>query len=141
MRLPIRVILDANLWYRYAYSPLGPTGKRVLRLLEDNDYIILTTQKLEDELIRVFSRQRYKRLFTTEFLQDVWMMYRQGFVTSSETIIKACRDPKDDYLLALAQDGEADYLLTLDEDLLVLKRWGQTTICTLEEFCQARSEP
>ena len=34
-----------------------------------------------------------------------------------------CRDPKDDFLLALALDRRADYLVAGDADLLALDPW------------------
>jgi predicted nucleic acid-binding protein len=45
-----------------------------------------------------------------------------------------CRDPKDNFLLALAKDGLADYLITGDRDLLSVKKFGKTQIVTLNEF-------
>jgi predicted nucleic acid-binding protein len=37
-------------------------------------------------------------------------------------------------LLALSQDRDADFLLTGDEDLLTLKKFGETRIMTLAEY-------
>ena len=48
--------------------------------------------------------------------------------------VKVCRDPKDNFLLALANDGKADYLLTGDKDLLELKKFGKTKIITITGF-------
>jgi len=45
-----------------------------------------------------------------------------------------CRDPSDDYLLALAKSAIADLLVTRDEDLLVLKKHGKTEIVHIAEF-------
>ena len=44
------------------------------------------------------------------------------------SIITICRNPKDNFLLALAKDGKADYLLTGDKDLLELEKFGKTKI-------------
>ncbi|MBU1820688.1 MAG: putative toxin-antitoxin system toxin component, PIN family, partial [Bacteroidetes bacterium] len=52
-------------------------------------------------------------------------------VTSSVDI---CRDPKDNFLLALAKDGNATHLITGDKDLLVLKTMGETQILTIAEY-------
>ena len=41
---------------------------------------------------------------------------------------RICRDPKDDYLLALAKAAKADLLITGDADLLVLEKYGRTRI-------------
>lgn len=46
------------------------------------------------------------------------------------------RDPRDDYLLALAEASKADYLVTRDEDLLVLERHGGTEIIYPARFLQ-----
>jgi len=54
-----------------------------------------------------------------------------------ESIVTICRDPKDNFLLALARDGKADYLLTGDNDLLDLKKFGKTKIITITNFVEA----
>ena len=51
-----------------------------------------------------------------------------------ESSVTVCRDPKDNFLLALAKDGKADYLLTGDKDLLDLIKFGKTKIKTITEF-------
>jgi putative PIN family toxin of toxin-antitoxin system len=47
-----------------------------------------------------------------------------------------CRDPNDDFLLALAAVSKADYLVTRDTDLLVLGRHGVTEIIYPARFLQ-----
>ena len=47
---------------------------------------------------------------------------------------RVCRDPKDDAILALADEAQADYLITGDEDLLVLGSHNSTKIITPREF-------
>jgi len=49
-------------------------------------------------------------------------------------IVAVCRDPSDDYLLALALAGSADALVTRDEDLLTVKKHGKTEILHVAEF-------
>jgi uncharacterized protein len=44
------------------------------------------------------------------------------------------RDPKDDYLLALAKDSNADYLTTDDRDLLTLESFEGTVILSYQDF-------
>lgn len=51
-----------------------------------------------------------------------------------ESFVTVCRDPKDNFLLALAKDGKADYLLTGDKDLLALIKFGKTKIKTITAF-------
>lgn len=54
-----------------------------------------------------------------------------------ESTITVCRDPKDNFLLALAKDGKADYLITGDKDLLDLQKFGKTKIITIANFFEA----
>jgi len=48
--------------------------------------------------------------------------------------VHVCRDPDDDFWLELAADASAHYLVTGDEDLLVIKKYGETEIITVAEF-------
>lgn len=50
------------------------------------------------------------------------------------SIPKVCRDPKDDAILALADEVEADYIVTFDKDLLVLKDYKHIKIIQLDEL-------
>jgi putative PIN family toxin of toxin-antitoxin system len=59
---------------------------------------------------------------------------------SPEETITICRDPKDNFLLALAKDAGADYLITRDEDLLSLKKFENTFIITLDQFIKTINE-
>ena len=48
--------------------------------------------------------------------------------------INICRDKKDNFLLSLCVDSQADYLLTGDEDLLVIKKIKKTSIIKIGEY-------
>lgn len=51
-----------------------------------------------------------------------------------------CRDPSDNYLLALAAASQADYLVTRDSDLLVLGRHEITEIIYPARFLSILAE-
>ena len=57
---------------------------------------------------------------------------------SVQTKVEVCRDVKDNFLLALSIDGNADFLLTGDKDLLDIKQFGRTTIFTISNFLQVQ---
>ena len=63
-----------------------------------------------------------------EFLESIAIKTE---ITSNVTL---CRDPKDNFLLALAKDSKADYLLTGDNDLLILNRFENTKILKYIDF-------
>jgi putative PIN family toxin of toxin-antitoxin system len=49
----------------------------------------------------------------------------------------ACRDPKEDGILACAVEGEADYLVTSDHDLLTMRQHGEICIVNPGQFLLA----
>ena len=51
-------------------------------------------------------------------------------------MVNVCRDPHDNFLLALCQDAAADFLILGDKDLLVLGSFGPTRILTWAEAAQ-----
>ena len=57
-------------------------------------------------------------------------------MAESTSVIYLCRDPKDNFLLALAKDAGADYLITRDDDLLILQKFESTAILTLNQFIE-----
>jgi putative PIN family toxin of toxin-antitoxin system len=87
------------------------------------------------ELADVLNRTKFDKYVT----HDERMRFMVSFlkvaemVEISETII-ACQDPKDDKLLELAVNGNADFLVTGDKDLLVLNPFRSVEIITAREF-------
>lgn len=58
-------------------------------------------------------------------------------VVNLNEIVNACRDPKDDHVLACALASEADYFVTGDKDPLALKAYQGIQIVTIREFVDA----
>jgi putative PIN family toxin of toxin-antitoxin system len=57
-------------------------------------------------------------------------------IESDLDTLSDCRDPKDNYILAIALSGKAEFLLSEDEDLLVLNPWRGIHIARLFQFVQ-----
>ena len=57
-----------------------------------------------------------------------------GDLVQVHSKVDICRDPKDNFLLALAKDSKADYLITGDSDLLTLEQFETTKIVTFSAF-------
>jgi putative PIN family toxin of toxin-antitoxin system len=75
-----------------------------------------------------------KRIVRAEYEQLIFKLRTTAELVDVHSIIEICRDPKANFLLALAKDGNADYLITGDIDLLVLKEFENTKIVTISEF-------
>ena len=59
---------------------------------------------------------------------------RFGILVKVKTQINHCRDQKDNFLLSLAIDSDADYLVTGDNDLLELEEIKGTKILTIQRL-------
>jgi uncharacterized protein len=85
--------------------------------------------------LEVVSRPKLKKYFShkdlTKLLDNIQEHADFVFVTSE---INICRDKKDNFLLALCEDGKADYLITGDDDLLVLKKHKRTSILKIADY-------
>ena len=96
---------------------------------------LIFSQELLEEFIAVTQRHKFKKYFSSEDL-DVLLVQIGNlaeFIEVKENVA-ICRDPKDNFLLALAQASKATHLLTGDKDLLSLKSFGTTKILTMSSF-------
>ena len=57
-----------------------------------------------------------------------------GLFINITSEVSLCRDAKDNYLLALAKDSDANFLLTGDKDLLEIAKFENTEIVTYQEL-------
>ncbi|MBX2980920.1 MAG: putative toxin-antitoxin system toxin component, PIN family [Flavobacteriales bacterium] len=90
----------------------------------------MVSSGLLGELEEVLMRPQFRRYLTVAQAERAVrrISKRSSLVETAFQVRPISRDPKDDYLLALAKKGKADILITGDEDLLVLKKYGKTRI-------------
>jgi len=106
----------------------GLFNKQVFRVVVSPSHLA----ELED----VLGRPKFRRYFTMREAERALerIRKRSHSVKTEFQVRPICRDPKDDYLLALAKAAKADLLVTGDEDVLVLKKYGKTRIMKPAEF-------
>jgi putative PIN family toxin of toxin-antitoxin system len=98
---------------------------------------LLFSLELIEEIERTIQKPKVKPYFGTNGLEEMLSAF-EPFMDLIDviSIISICRDPKDNFLLALAKDGKADFLLTGDKDLIELKKIGKTKIKTFTSFME-----
>jgi putative PIN family toxin of toxin-antitoxin system len=128
----LKLIVDTNLWISFIIS-----NKQSLldSLLFAKEARLLFSAELITEIQLTITKPKLKRFFRTNALHEMLTTFEPFIdLVEVESIVTICRDPKDNFLLALAKDGKADYLLTGDKDLLELKKFGKTKIKTITAF-------
>jgi len=130
--MKIRVVLDTNLWISYLISN---QLSKLDELIEKDALVVLFSTELLEEFIEVAGRPKFRKYFSIADLEELLDLFdAYGEIVDVSSISESCRDPKDNFLLALAQDGRADYLLTGDADLLELRSYGAAQIIKYSDF-------
>ncbi len=128
----VRVILDTNLWISYLIS------KRLAEideLFDRDDLVLLFSEELLEEFIEVACRTKFRAYFPDEDIEELLSLFDEfGEIIDVKSKVEVCRDPKDNFLLALAKDGSADFLITGDKDLLDIRQFEMTQILSYSTF-------
>lgn len=126
-----KIVLDTNMFLS-AFLFNGNT-KIIFDLTFANKLHLYTSSKLKNEVL-----SKMEKYDATGQIKNGVMYFFHEKSTTIEPEIKLhiCRDPKDNFLLELAEAAKADYLITRDKDLLSLPRsaWKITKIITPEVF-------
>ncbi|MBX2973718.1 MAG: putative toxin-antitoxin system toxin component, PIN family [Flavobacteriales bacterium] len=114
-------------------------GKRLAplkALFHEAAYLLVMDETLIAEFDEMARRTKFRKYFPAEIVDLVVQQLREGgeVADAPRNIERICRDPDDDYLLALCKSAKVDVLLTGDEDLLVLKKYGRTRIMNARAF-------
>lgn len=94
---------------------------------------LIFSEELFIEFISVAERPKFKKYFAENDVKYlIQIINRFGVLVQVTTEINRCRDIKDNFLLSLAIDSDADYLITGDNDLLDLEHIYETKILTIQ---------
>lgn len=128
----LNIILDTNILVSFLISK---QFQRFDKLLFSSDIQLIFSQELLEELFEVIHRPKFKNYFKSRDISMVFKLLGHfGRIVPVESEVSICRDPKDNFLLALAIDSDADFLVTGDQDLLSLKTIENTVIITLNQL-------
>ncbi|HMQ76046.1 MAG TPA: putative toxin-antitoxin system toxin component, PIN family [Flavobacteriales bacterium] len=126
-RKRVRLVVDVNV---LVSALVRGDGHFIRDVFNKQRFTVLVSPEFEREFADVVQRPSMRKYFTAQEAERA--MVRVLGLTErlkNDPPLKAiCRDPKDDYLLALAKAAKADLLVTGDDDLLVLKKHGKTRV-------------
>lgn len=129
-----RIIIDTNLWISFLITK---DFTRLDEIIFSKAGILIFSQELLDEFLEVARRPKFRGFFSFADIEDILETINEyAEFVKVQAKIEACRDLNDNFLLSLSKDGNADFLLTGDKDLLILKKFGETTIITISDFLQ-----
>lgn len=128
----MKVVIDTNIWISYL---LGGLLNELDEWILSRKLKVVVSEQMLKELSEVISRPIFKSLFTTERVKELFaLLDNYALVVSPMQRVDICRDPKDNFLLEVALEGQVDYLVTGDDDLLVLDPFRDTRILRPADF-------
>lgn len=131
---PDKIVVDTNIFISFLISD---SFSKLDKHLQNNRARFLFSAELLNEFLEVVNRPKLKKYFSEKNIAQLL----NGINNHAEFIevnahVDICRDKKDNFLLALCEDGKADYLITGDEDLLILKKFKKTTILKITDYLE-----
>ena len=128
----MKVVIDTNIWISYL---LGSLLQGMDEKILSKEIKVVVSDELLKEISEVSSRPKFKNIFTAKRIKELFsLLDSYAIVVSPSQKVNVCRDGKDNFLLEVALEGEADYLVTGDEDLLVLDPFHNTKIVKPKDF-------
>lgn len=127
-----RIVIDTNLWISFLITK---DFSKLDEIIFNGKGILVFSTELLNEFLEVAKRPKFRKFFSATDIEDILDTIDEfaDFV-KVETEVQVCQDYKDNFLLSLSLDGNANILLTGDKDLLELKQFGETKILTITEF-------
>ncbi|HEY2727968.1 MAG TPA: putative toxin-antitoxin system toxin component, PIN family [Parafilimonas sp.] len=125
-----KVVIDNN-WYISFLIKKDDSQLNVVLSYYDIELII--SNDLVDELRNTITRKKFRQYFSIEYANSFVdrLLQTASLINVTTPLQNWCRDIKDNYLLALSKDSNANYLITGDGDLLTLEKFENTQIVTL----------
>lgn len=131
----MKLVLDTNIVISGLMFPTSPPG-RVLDYWFDGDFAVVTCFEHIDELKQATRYPKVRERVRPHVVgRTINRLRATGIYCRKIPLVDLSSDPDDNYLLALAQAGEADFLVTGDKaGLLELGQFGPTRIVTARAF-------
>jgi putative PIN family toxin of toxin-antitoxin system len=127
-----KIIVDTNIWISFL---IGKTLKGLQNYIDNKTIVIITCKEQIQELNLVFEKPKIKKYFTSEQITEFFELLDESSVNVDlKTKTDICRDLKDNFLISLAIDSNADFLITGDNDLLVLNKVENTSMIKFNDF-------
>lgn len=112
----MRILFDTNLWISFM---IGRRLASLREVLYRHDVEVYVSEQELDEIRNVIERPKFDKLISQEtryyFFEMVYDVCLFTDITVNE--ISPIRDPKDLYLLSMAESVPVDYIVSGDSDL------------------------
>jgi len=135
-----RIVLDTNALVSRLLIPGSIPGQAVRKAVEEGE--ILMSESTLFELADVLGREKFNTYISIQDRKEFLRML--GRIVEMVTILHAvhdCRDDRDNQILEVAVNGQAQVIVTSDEDLLVLNPFRGISILSPVDYLKWKDAP
>lgn len=128
-----RFVLDTNALVSRLLVPDSIPGQAVRKAVEDGE--ILMSESTLYELADVLGREKFDAYVSIQDREEFLRIL--GRIAETIPILQAvheCRDTRDNHILEVAINGQAQFIVTGDDDLLVLNPFRGIPIIKPADF-------
>lgn len=114
----MHTVIDTGVYIAAMLSASGAPAQ-LMRLWRLRQFDMIVSPKLLDELDQTLRRDRFRTRIAFDDIDEMLTELRRSTQVRADpnSVPPVSRDPNDDYLIALAQDADADALVSGDRDL------------------------
>ena len=129
----VRIVIDTNIWLSGLISQ--KMRDRLEALIGRADIVMVGSLELLMELEETAKPPKLAKYVNPENRAAYMQIIRSRLdMVEPKQRVRVCRDPDDDFLIALCLEGHANFLISGDQDLLSLKSYEEVSILSLTEF-------
>jgi putative PIN family toxin of toxin-antitoxin system len=135
-----RIVLDTNALVSRLLLPDSIPGQAVRKAVEEGE--ILMSESTLFELADVLGREKFNAYVSIQDREEFLRML--GRIVEMITILHAvhdCRDVRDNQILEVAVNGQAQVIVTGDEDLFVLNPFRGISIFSPVDYLKWKDAP
>ena len=135
-----RIVLDTNALVSRLLIPGSIPGQAVRKAVEEGE--ILMSESTLFELADVLGREKFNTYISIQDRKEFLRML--GRIVEMVTILHAvhdCRDDRDNQILEVAVNGQAQVIVTGDEDLFVLNPFRGISILSPVDYLKWKDAP
>lgn len=130
-----KYVIDTNVIISRLMIPNSNPTKAVQYVL--NNGMLLLSDEIIEEIDKILFKSKFDKYLSLEsrklFLEGLIMIAQKIDI---DTQIEVCRDPKDNKILEAAVSGKASIIITGDQDLLVIRSYGNIDILSPTDFME-----
>jgi len=125
-----KVVVDTNVFISGIL--FGGNPRTIIEAWLSKKYIFCLSPELKAEILNKLQRKFFLPISAMQTIEEALDTNTKKYIPKEKLFI--CKDTRDNFLLELAQEAQADYIVSGDKLVLELKQHSKTKIISSKDF-------